>query len=57
MQKEHTFTVDGLLNWDGGEGGGLIPGSLGGLIFQIINSFENGWAYIWVGVALKTGGS
>ena len=39
MQKEHTFTVEGLIN--GGRDlypGGLIPG--------IIYSFENGWAYI-----------
>ena len=50
MQKEHTFTVDGLIN--GGGGGGLYPG---GLISGIIYSFENGWTYIRGG--LKTGGS
>ena len=47
MQKEHTFTVDGLIN-----GGGLYPG---GLRSGIIYSFENGWTYIRGG--LKTGGS
>ena len=36
-QKEHTLTVDGLIN------GGALPG---GLISRIIYSFENGWAYI-----------
>ena len=35
-QKEHNFTVDGLING----GGRLYPG---GLIFGIIYSFENGW--------------
>ena len=34
MQKDHTFTVDGMIN-----GGG-------GLISRVIYSFENGWAYI-----------
>ena len=48
MQKEHTFTVDVLIN---GGGGGLYPG---GLISGITYSFENGWAYICGG--LKTGG-
>ena len=48
MQKEHSFTVDGLIN---GRGGGLYPG---GLISGIIYSFENGWAYI--GEVLKPGG-
>ena len=46
MQKEHTFTVDVLIN--GGRGlypGGLIPG--------IIYSFENGLAYTQGG--LKVG--
>ena len=46
MQKEHTFTVDGLINR-----GGLYPG---GLISGILYSFENGWAYIRGG--LKLGG-
>ena len=40
-QKEHTYTVAGLIN--GGEGGGLYPG---GFISGIIYSLENGWAYI-----------
>ena len=39
MQKEHTDTVDGLINW----GGGLY---LGGLISGIIYSLADGWAYI-----------
>ena len=39
MQKDHTYTVDGLIKG----GGGLYPG---GLISRIIYSFENGWAYI-----------
>ena len=45
MQKEHTFKVDGLIN-----GGGLIS--------EIIYSFENGWAYIRGGLipgGLKSG--
>ena len=41
MQKDHTFTVDGLIN------GWLISGK--------IYSFENGWAYIRGG-GLKPGG-
>ena len=45
MQKEHTFTVDGLIS--------------GGLISGIIYSFENGWAYIRgklkTGLGLKVG--
>ena len=47
MQKERTFTIDGLIS---AGGGGLYPG---GLISGIIYSFENRWAYIW---GLKTGG-
>ena len=39
MQKEHTDTVDGLINW----GGGLYPG---GLISGIIYSLADGLAYI-----------
>ena len=34
MQKEHTYTVDGLIN----RGWGLISG--------IMYSLSNGWAYI-----------
>ena len=49
MRKEHTYTVDGLIN--GGGGGGLYPG---GLISRIIYSLANGWAYIWGG-GLKSG--
>ena len=47
MQKEHTFTVDGLING----GWGVY---LGGLISGVIYSFENGWAYIR-GEGLKSG--
>ena len=36
--KERTYTLDGLIN-----GGLLISG---GLIFGIISSLANGWAYI-----------
>ena len=39
MQKENTYTVDGLIN----RGGSLYPG---GLISGIIYSLANGWAYI-----------
>ena len=42
MQKEHTYTLDGLIN----RGGGLYPG---GLISGIIYSLANGWPYIWGG--------
>ena len=41
MQKEHTYTVDGLIN--GGGRGLLYPG---GLISGIVYSLPNGWAYI-----------
>ena len=54
MEKEHTYTVDGLINDEGGggrKGGGLYPG---GLISRIIYSLANGWAYIRGG--LKPGG-
>ena len=45
-QKEHTYTVDGLVNE-----GDLYPGEL---ISGIIYSFANGWAYFRGG--LKPGG-
>ena len=52
MEKEHTYTVDGLINdGGGGKGGGLY---LGGLISRILYSLANGWAYIRGG--LKPGG-
>ena len=38
MQKEHTYTVNGLINE-----GDLYPG---GLISRIIYSLADGWAYI-----------
>ena len=41
MQKEYTYTVDGLISRAGG--GGLYPG---GLISGIIYSLANGWTYI-----------
>ena len=47
-QKEHTYTVDGVING----GGGLYPG---GLISGIICSLANRWAYIRAG--LKPGES
>ena len=51
-QKEHTYTVAGLINGGGGGGGrGLYPG---GLISRIIYLLANGWAYIREG--LKPGG-
>ena len=46
MQKEHTFTVDGLFN---GGGGGLISE----WAYIRNNMFENGWAHI--GGGLKSG--
>ena len=53
MQKELTYTVDGVINGGGGGGGGgLYPG---GLISRIIYLLENGWADIW-GKGLKTRG-
>ena len=55
MQKEHTYTVDGLING----GGGLYPGGLisgWAYIRNNISSLANGWANTW-GEGLKPGGA
>ena len=47
MQKELTYTLDGVINQrDWGGGGGVISGIISLLANQTVSLLANGWAYI-----------
>ena len=46
MQKELTYTLDGVINQRDWGGGGVISGIISLLANQTVSLLANGWAYI-----------